>query len=71
MYRSIALIQDEIDVAIGKIINPIFWKKIKLIKILLKTEKIEIKKGVFVSCLAKKKLEKTLIIANAGSPKAK
>ena len=41
MYRSIALIQDEIDVAIGKIINPIFWKKIKLIKILLKTEKIE------------------------------
>tara|TARA_B110000495_G_scaffold86065_1_gene74156 strand:+ start:708 stop:923 length:216 start_codon:yes stop_codon:yes gene_type:complete len=71
MYKNIALTQDEIDVAIGKMINPIFWKKTKLIKILVNTEKIEIKKGVFVLCLAKKKLEKTLIKAKAGKPKAK
>ena len=36
-----------------------------------KTEISEIKKGVLVSWLAKKKLEKTFIKAKAGKPNAK
>ena len=42
-----------------------------LIKILSITETKEIKKGVFVSLLAKKKVQKTLINAKAGKPKPK
>ena len=40
-------------------------------KIFNKTENIEKWKGVFVLCLANKKLENTLINANAGKPRAK
>ena len=40
-----------------------------LIKIFNKTESIEKWKGVFVLCLANKKLEKTFIRAKAGKPR--
>ena len=42
IYKQIALNQDENDVAIGIIINPIFLKKRTLIKIFNKTEIKEI-----------------------------
>ena len=58
-------------VAIGIIINPILLKKYKLTKILIATEKAEKINGVFVLCLANKKLENTFIKAKAGNPKAK
>ena len=66
-----ALNQDDIVVAIGIIIKPISFKKIILINIFSKTDINEIKKGIFVLCLAKKKVEKTLIRENAGNPIAK
>ena len=66
-----ALTQDDIVVAIGIIKKPISLKKIMLINIFNKTEVREIKKGIFVLCRAKKKVEKTLIKENAGKPIAK
>ena len=63
--------QDEIVVAIGIIIKPILLKYEILIIIFKITDISEIKKGVLVSWLAKKKLEKTFIKEKAGSPKAK
>ena len=46
--------QVEIDVAIGMIKNPTLLNKLTLIKTFKKTINDEIKKGVFVSSLAKK-----------------
>ena len=54
--------------AIGIIINPICLKKLKLITTFIKTINKERKKGFFVSSLAKKKFDKTLIKAKAGIP---
>ena len=42
-----------------------------LINMFNNTDINEIKKGIFVLCLAKKKVEKTLIRENAGNPIAK
>ena len=58
----------EIEVDIAIITKPISLKKLKLIVILSKTIKNEIKNGVLVSCLAKKKFGKTLINEKAGTP---
>ena len=58
-------------VAIGIIIKPISLKKYKLMKIFNKTDTKETQKGLLVSWFAKKKLEKTFIIAKAGKPKLK
>ena len=69
--KIIELNQDDIDVAIGIIIKPILLKKYRLIKIFNITEIKEIKNGVLVSLLAKKKVEKTFIKANAGNPNPK
>ena len=69
--KIIQLNQDDIVVAIGIIINPIWLKNIMLIKIFNKTETKEIWNGNLVLCLAKKKLEKTFIKENAGKPSAK
>tara|TARA_B100000282_G_C31339840_1_gene312859 strand:- start:103 stop:306 length:204 start_codon:yes stop_codon:yes gene_type:complete len=60
--------QEEIEVAIGIIIKPKSLKKITLIKILVMTENKDILKGVFVSFLANKKLEKIFINEKAGRP---
>ena len=51
----------------------IYWKlkKYKLIAIFKITEINEKINGIFVLCLANKKLEKTFINAKAGKPKAK
>ena len=68
---KIELNHEEIVVAIGIIIKPIELKYITLIKIFKNTDTTDIKNGVFVSWLAKKKLEKTFIIAKAGSPNPK
>ena len=67
----IPLNHEEIVVAIGIIINPIFEKKIKLINIFIKTEIKEYLNGVFVSPLANRKVENILIKENAGRPKEK
>ena len=67
----IPLNHDEIVVAIGIIIKPIFEKKIKLIKIFKITEIKEYLNGVLVSFLANKKVENILIKENAGSTKEK
>ena len=67
----IPLNHDEIVVAIGIIIKPIFEKNIKLIKIFKITEIKEYLNGVLVSFLANKKVENILIKENAGSPKEK
>ena len=56
------------DVAIGMIMNPISLKKLTLIKIFKKTINKEMYKGVLVLSLAKKKLDKIFINANAGTP---
>ena len=58
-------------VAIGIMIKPISLKKYKLITIFKITEINEKINGIFVLCLANKKLEKTFINAKAGKPKAK
>ena len=71
MNKTNELNHDEIDVAIGIIIKPILLKYITLIKIFRATDIRDIKNGVFVSWLAKKKVEKTFISANAGKPKLK
>ena len=63
--------QDDIEVAIGIIINPTSLKKPTLINTFSKTEVKEIYKGTFVLCRAKKKAEKTLMRENAGNPIAK
>ncbi len=63
--------QDEIDVAIGMIMNPTILKQYMLIIILMITEIKDIQNGVFVSLLAKKKVEKIFIRAKAGNPNAK
>jgi len=52
-------------------IKPILLKKYTLIKIFNRTENIEKWNGVFVLCLANKKLENILISAKAGNPSAK
>ena len=71
MNKTNELNHDEIDVAIGIIIKPILLKYITLIKIFRATDIRDIKNGVFVSWLAKKKVEKTFIKANAGNPNPK
>ena len=53
MYNKIAFIQDDIVVAIGIITNPIFWKKIILMRTFNATEYTENLNGVLVFCLAK------------------
>ena len=60
--------QVDIDVAKGIIMNPILLNKLTLIKIFKKTMNKEIKKGVFVLSLAKKKFDRIFINANAGTP---
>ena len=60
--------QVEIDVAIGMIKNPTLLNKLTLIKTFKKTINDEIKKGVFVLSLAKKKLDKIFISAKAITP---
>ena len=66
--KMITPTQVEIDVAIGIIRNPTLLKKPTLIKIFKKTINDEIKKGVFVLSLAKKKLDKIFISAKAITP---
>ena len=69
--KIIPLNHEEIVVAIGIIIKPIFEKKVRLIIIFIITDIKEYIKGVFVSFLANKKVENILIKENAGSPKEK
>ena len=69
--KIIPLNHEEIVVAIGIIIKPIFEKNIKLINMFKITEIREYLNGVLVSFLANKKVENILINENAGSPKEK
>ena len=69
--KIIPLNHEEIVVAIGIIIKPIFEKNIKLINIFKITEISEYLNGVLVSFLAKKKFEKIFNMENAGTPNAK
>tara|TARA_B100001939_G_scaffold332455_1_gene331466 strand:+ start:589 stop:819 length:231 start_codon:yes stop_codon:yes gene_type:complete len=69
--KIIPLNHEEIVVAIGIIMKPIFGKNIKLIVIFKITDIKEYLNGVFVSFLANKKVENILIKENAGSPKEK
>ena len=62
---------EEIVVAIGIMINPTFEKNTKLIMMFKITDIKENLKGVFVSFLANKKVEKILIKENAGRPREK
>ena len=71
MSKIIPLNQEEIVVAIGIIIKPIWEKKTKLIIIFSITEINENLKGVLVSFLANKNVENILIKEKAGSPKEK
>ena len=61
-------VQVEIEVAIGIITKPYLLKRLTLKSIFKETTKQEIKKGVLVLFLAKKKLDKIFINANAGIP---
>ena len=69
--KIIPLNHEEIVVAIGIIIKPIFEKKVKLITIFKATEIKEYLNGVLVSFLANKKVENILIKENAGRPNEK